>query len=380
MEAPLISQIIKIRRILHDIPELSGKEAVTAETIIGFLKTLSPKKIITQLGGHGVMAVFEGHLPGTVLLFRAELDAVPIASHRKDSGSSEKQMAAHLCGHDGHIAILLGLAALINQQPLARGRVALLFQPAEETGQGAQAVLNDPRFSEIVPDFVFAFHNLPGFPLKQVVINSGNFTSASIGARIRYLGRSSHAAEPKKGKSPLNALAKLIMRINKLPAKISSANSSTFATITHIQSGAESFGINPGDAMMMITLRADSDENLAALQLQCEDLAYCLAKPDGLDVKIEYADYFPATIHQTEAVQLVLKAAKNLGMKASPPKKPFCWSEDFGYFTKKFKGALIGLGAGTVHPALHSTDYVFPDELISPAAELLHKICTEALA
>src|SRR5690606_13990317 len=148
--------------MLHQNPEISGFEENTAATVRAFLLKQNPTKIETQIGGHGIMATWHGNKPGKKLLFRAELDALPIQEKSKLPYSSIINNVAHLCGHDGHTAILCALATKLNQQNFS-GEVSLLFQPAEETGQGAQLVLQSNQFKNLNFNYVFALHNLPGY-------------------------------------------------------------------------------------------------------------------------------------------------------------------------------------------------------------------------
>ena len=135
------------RRRLHQAPELSGEEAETAREVIRFLGPTRPDRIIAEIGGHGVAAVYEGALAGPTALFRAELDALPIDEASTSDHRSATPGKAHLCGHDGHMATLAALARGLGRERPKRGRAVLLFQPAEENGVGAAAVMADPKFA-----------------------------------------------------------------------------------------------------------------------------------------------------------------------------------------------------------------------------------------
>lgn len=165
-----VADLIVWRRKLHAMPELSGQEIRTAEELRACLATMRPDRIIAGLGGHGVAAVYQGADPGPTVLFRAELDALPITEETGLGHRSTIAGKAHLCGHDGHMATLAALARGLGRQRPRRGRVVLLFQPAEETGAGAAAVLADPCFAAIAPDVSFSYHNMPGLPLGRVAL------------------------------------------------------------------------------------------------------------------------------------------------------------------------------------------------------------------
>lgn len=185
--------LIGFRHELHRFPEISGEEAETARRVAAFLAPMRPDKVLTGLGGHGVAAVFAGEGQGPTLLFRSEIDALPILELTDVPYKSEISGKGHLCGHDGHSTILAALGRGLSRERPKRGRVVLMFQPAEENGAGAAAVIADPRFAEIRPDLSFSLHNMPGMPLGHAALMAGVVNCASRGMRIALTGRTAHA-------------------------------------------------------------------------------------------------------------------------------------------------------------------------------------------
>ena len=155
-------KLIKLRRELHKYPELSNDEYNTSERIINYIKDYNPDEII-RLGDTGVLFVFNGHDNGKTIMFRSELDALPIKEITEVEYKSLNTNISHVCGHDGHMAILAGLAEKISIDRPTKGKVILLFQPAEEVEQGAYDVMENPKFKTMNPDYIFALHNVPGF-------------------------------------------------------------------------------------------------------------------------------------------------------------------------------------------------------------------------
>jgi amidohydrolase len=202
-----IVELTEWRRRLHRFPELSRHESETARMVGAALVSAGPDRIITSLGGHGVAAVYEGREPGPTVLFRAELDGLPIEEVSDLPHRSEVSGKGHLCGHDGHMAILTALGRGLGRRRPQRGRVVLLFQPAEEDGSGAAAVIADPKFRDITPDVAFALHNLPGVSLGKVALAEGPVNCASCGIRIVLGGKTAHASMPEFGISPVSAVA-----------------------------------------------------------------------------------------------------------------------------------------------------------------------------
>ena len=157
-----IVDLIGWRRKLHSQPELSGEESGTAQEVRTFLAPTGPDSVVSCLGGEGVAVIYEGAGPGPTVMFRAELDALPIEELSGAPYRSQVAGKAHLCGHDGHMTILAAVARGFGRERPKSGRIVLLFQPAEENGAGAAAVIADAQFAEVAPDYVFALHNAPG--------------------------------------------------------------------------------------------------------------------------------------------------------------------------------------------------------------------------
>ncbi len=369
-------RIVQLRRALHQRPELSGREVDTAGEIAGFFRTLAPDELIEGLGGHGVAIVFRGAQPGPTVLLRCELDALPIHEDSDLTHRSQNAGVSHKCGHDGHMAALAAVGEQLAAHRPARGRVVLLYQPAEENGRGAAAVIDDPRFDSLRPDFAFAFHNLPGFPLGQVVVRPGVFSCASRGISLEFTGATAHAAQPETGRSPALAVARVIQELVDLPADLIPSAEMAFATVVGARLGEKAFGTAPGHAWIWATLRSETDATMDRLMRHAERVAAEAAASAGLHLDIQYEDIFPATVNAERAVQVVSASTGSVHV----PEAAFRWSEDFGHITALCEGALFGLGAGADAPDLHHPDYEFPDALIPVAKEVLLSITARCLA
>ncbi len=367
-------RLVALRHACHAQPELSGHEAETAARVRAFLAAYAPAEILDGLGGgHGLAAVFAGDDPagGPTIVLRAELDALPIQEIGRTAYRSNRTGVAHLCGHDGHLAILCGVAPWLRAHELRRGRVVLLAQPAEETGEGARAVAADPRFQALDADWAFALHNLPGYPLGTVLVRDGAFTAGSVGVAIRLMGRTAHAAYPEQGTSPARAMTDLVTGLVTLPIAREARGELALVTVVHARLGEVTFGTSPGEAEVMATLRADHEPVLAGLRDEAAALAHRIAARDGLAVAVEWVEEFPVTVNDARATAHIVAAAGAAGLSLGSPKEsPFRWSEDFGWFTRTIPGAMIGLGAGVDHPPLHAPDFDFPDALIAQGVRL----------
>jgi amidohydrolase len=371
----LLHSLIHFRKNLHKFPELSKNEYETAKKIKEFVSGNQPVEIIEGLGGTGLAVVFRGKNPGKTVLIRADIDALPIEELNETIDyRSVNHGVAHLCGHDGHSTIVAGLSSVLSQNPPENGNVVLLFQPAEETGEGAALVLNDPAFADISPDYVFALHNLPGFVKAGIVVRDEHFAAASKGMIIRLTGKTSHAANPEHGISPAMAVAQIIQQLTQLSADGRGFYAFKLVTIIYTKIGEIAFGTTPGYAEVMATLRSYRNDDMDVLTNKAIKIVEEAADFYGLQEKIEWREEFPATINQTGCSEVVKEVAKANGFEMIIPEQPFRWSEDFGHFTMKYPGALFGVGSGKKHPALHNPDYDFPDDIIKPSITMFYGI------
>jgi amidohydrolase len=371
--------LVAWRRSLHRQPELSGEEARTAAEVAAHLGRTGPDRLLTGLGGTGVAAVYEGAAPGPTILLRAELDGLPIEERSGVPYRSAEPGKAHLCGHDGHMASLAAVGRMLGRRRPARGRAVLLFQPAEETGMGAAAVLADPAFAQITPDMAIAYHNLPGLPLGRVSLGTGPVCCASQGLRIRLTGRTSHASNPQAAVSPMGALVALMPAIAALGEGDITDPGFCLATVTHARLGEPTFGVTPGEADLLVTLRALTNARLAALTETVEGLVARAAADGGLSVAISIHDAFDACDNSPEAVACLERALAQEGMAHDDAGLPMRFSEDFGRFGQACPTALVFIGAGETCPVLHSPDYDFPDALIPVASRLFARVLADQL-
>lgn len=366
-----LAELTAFRHHLHRHPEVSGEEEWTAAEVVRALQPLAPDAIMTGLGGHGVAAIFEGSAPGPTVMLRSELDALPIAEESGADWASTLPGKGHQCGHDGHTTILMGLARLLSRRRPARGRAVLLFQPAEEDGSGAAAVIADPRFAAIRPDWAFSLHNMPGYPLGAVALAAGPANCASRGLRVTLAGHTSHAATPHLALSPAVSLARLIPQVMAAgPGGADLAPGFRLVTVTHARMGEPAFGITPGEAELWLTLRTLEDGDMAALREEVTGLVAAECKATGLRASFSEHDVFHACTNDAEAVARLLAATQSAGIPLAPSQGPMRASEDFGLFGSRAgaKAAMFLLGAGESCPPLHNPDYDFPDALLAPGA------------
>jgi len=363
--------LTNFRHELHQNPEVAGEEKETSSKILAFFSELNPDNMIENLGGHGLAFIFKGKKPGPRILFRAELDALPIIELGQPSYKSKVEGKAHLCGHDGHMTIICGLGQKLALQRPESGEVVLLFQPAEETGEGARRILDDPNFAQIKPDFAFALHNLPGFPLHQIITRKGTFAAGSTGLTISLTGKTSHAAHPDAGINPAQAIAQLIQTLPKLPEKFQSF---ALVTIIHVEIGSLAFGTSAGKGSLSLTVRSFDQADLDSLIEMITSEAKRIASDEKLGIEFKFLESFAVSKNNPDAAQIAEEVMKEQNLAISESPKPFRWSEDFGLFSQSCPSYLFGLGAGENCPQLHEPTYDFPDELIETGVRIFEGI------
>ena len=363
----------QIRRELHQHPELSGHEARTARFVEDKLQAFHPTKVIRHVGGHGLLVEYFFSEDGPTVLFRADMDAVAVQEPDDIPHHSQTPGVAHKCGHDGHTTILLRFARMLSEHPLTKGRILLLFQPAEENGSGSKAVLDTKVLDYYQIDKAFALHNIPGYPLHAVLCKEGCFTCAVVSVSITLTGKTSHAAEPQKGISP--AILKIVDELSRWNNTDMQSDDYFLSTIVEIHVGKEAYGVSAGNGLIRATLRAKTDKLLHQHARQLKNLVTteCERTP-GLQHEMEWLEPFSANENDPQSVSLIKSATIRNNLPYLELQTPFSWGEDFGLFTQQYKGAMFGLGSGENCPPLHSPQYDFPDEVIETGATLFYTI------
>lgn len=378
--------LISLRHELHRRAELSGAEHRTKELLMAFLRDHTEFDVkdrgawfyaFRPAGPSADASSTKAPSPATSssalpIAFRADMDALPIPESCGLPYASEDPNVSHRCGHDGHSAALCGLALSLNGQMLPRD-VYLIFQHAEETGEGAgvcASLLSEKNIKEI-----YAFHNLNGYPSGRVVLRRGQTQPASVGRTVTFTGAPAHASTPENGKSPARAAAELCLYIDELLTR--PHRGMLLATVVNLKVGTKDFGVAPGTGELSVTERAEYEDEMDALDRALCEKARQLAARDGLTVSFSESDRFPATVNDDACIDRVSRAA--LAVTGAPPiEMAELWraSEDFGWYTKVCPGAIFYIGSGEDYPALHTEGYDFPDAILPAAVQMFRAILT----
>ena len=333
------------RAELHACPEPAFQEKRTKEKILRFLRENTDLEVYDRT--EWMYAKWLG--AGRKIAFRADYDAV----------ADQYGQAAHLCGHDGHAAILCGLAKYISDvRP--KHTIYLIFQPAEEIGEGAK--LCRQLLAEEGIDEIYGFHNIPGFPKGAALLCEGTFACASTGLELKWQGESSHAAYPESGRNPAAACAEMILWIRR---RLQQAHEGVLlCTVIGAEIGDKAYGVAAGEAVLRLTVRGEKKEEFDAFLLEIREEAGRLAVRDELQLDVREIEHFPATVNAAYGAERVRSAAADAGLQVLDLTEPMRWSEDFGYYLEIAEGAFFGIGSGEHCAQLHTPSYVFPDEII----------------
>ena len=370
---------IELRQELHSRPELSNSEFETAAIVKKFVLGYEPTEIIEGIAGSGLAVIYKFSESDPTIAIRCELDALPIHEVNHFNYKSENPGISHKCGHDGHMAIVAGLTPWLKDQEFTSGKVVLLFQPAEETGEGAKRVIDDPRFKDLQTDYVFALHNIPGQPMHSIIHMDKGFSAEVQSLIIRLKGSETHAATPEEGLNPAICLSKILASISAL--NIPNPESDGFAVLTpvHLNMGQKSYGISPGEAELHYTIRSWNGKRMQELKTQLKKIIQQNCNLHHLKYELEWLEYFPASTNEQVCNNLIQQASKENSFDIIERPYPFKFGEDFGWFSREYKTAMFGLGAGEDTPALHNADYDFPDELIETGISMFKSIIKNVL-
>lgn len=380
MEDKYLNKLTKklkvVRQNLHAYPELSLNETKTSQKIVDFLEK-NTDATIKRLANTGVLASFTQDEANKRILIRADIDALPIQEVNTFSHKSKVSNVSHKCGHDGHTVILLGLACLLTKYPLKKVNVFLLWQPAEEIGKGAVSVLADRAFSKLQFDYVYALHNLPKYPKKQIIVKKGAFTPQVKSLIIKLKGKTAHAAEPEQGHNPAAALSEIVAYCKRQTYNKPKSKNFFLITPVYMSMGSKSYGISAGEGELHLTIRSWSPFVFERKVDELLSFARTTSATHKLLYKIDWTQEFDANINDDKAVDHLIKALEKNNFDYKQIKIPFKWGEDFGLFTQRFKGAMFGIGSGENCPALHNPDYDFPDEITETGFSVFYQLLKE---
>ncbi len=370
---------IELRHELHQIPELAYNEFKTAEVIKRELSKMGIE-YVDKIGKSGIVATIKkGNLDRSIAI-RADMDALPIKEENDLEYKSKHEGVMHACGHDGHMAILLAAISLIKEIDF-NGVVHFIFQPAEEGGAGAKAMIEDGLFERFKIDKIFALHNRPTEEFGKFFIREGVVTSIVDNWKIEIIGKSTHSSQPQNGINPIVVASHIILALKNISALNLSPQTPHVVSVAKINSG-DAFNIIPDKTFIEGSIRAFDKETQLLIEQRIKDISKNIALAFGAKANIEYNYLYPATVNSDckGAKRAAINVVGKENLVTEYP--PSMGSEDFSFFLEKKKGCYIWLGSkkGDKITPLHSSKYDFNDDLIEIGANFWKELVKEELS
>jgi amidohydrolase len=365
------------RHDLHAHPELAFKEHRTAAFVAERLRAfgLDPE---TGVGGSGVVAVIDSGAPGPVIGLRADMDALPMKEESGRPYASTVPGSAHACGHDGHTVALLGTARCLAARPPARGKVVLLFQPAEENVQGALAMIEAGVLDRHPLDEIYAFHTMPLFAAGQACVMAGPTLNGALLWEVAVEGVGGHGAAFYKTVDPLQAAARLAVEIPSIIGRYIDPAEAALITVGTLQAGTAA-NIIPAVATLSGTLRGLSAEVMDELYRRLEQLAHGVAALTGCTVTCRTLMRVPPCRNAVGPAETAARACAAVLGEAQVVRdaRPLSFTDDFAHFLAAVPGAYLFLGQDSV--MCHNAQFDFDDRLLTVAGSVFVDIVRERL-
>lgn len=357
-----------LRRAFHRMPELGFQEERTKAKVADILRDLG----LEVHEGVGVVGILRSGNGNRAIGLRADMDALPIQETSAHEYTSETPGVMHACGHDGHTTMLIGAAQLLAKDPDFNGTVVFLFQPNEEHGLGAQAMIDEGVLERFPMEEVYGIHNLPGAPVGEVSTRVGQICASESLFEITIQGQGGHASMPHVGRDAITIGAELVQALNTIVARKLAPGSGAVVSVTEFLTDGQR-NILPGQAVLKGDARARIPEDRALIERFMRRLGDGAALAHGVDISTSFRTEFIEAINAKAPVEAVVRAAQAIGCDTIADRTPMSFSEDFAHFSAAVPGCFLLLGNGEAGPngqPLHSSDYDFNDGLLPIGARL----------
>ncbi|WP_299860125.1 amidohydrolase [uncultured Hoeflea sp.] len=356
------SRLIALRHDLHQNPELGFQEHRTKAKVAQTLRDLG----LEVHEGVGVVGVLRSGTGNRAIGLRADMDALPIQERNTHDHASLTPGVMHACGHDGHTAMLLGAAEALSAQRDFDGTVVFLFQPNEEHGLGAKAMIEEGVLERFAIDEVYAIHNLPGAPVGQVSTRTGQICASESLFEITISGRGGHASMPQMGVDAITVGAEMVLALQTIISRKMPPGAGAVVSVTEFLSDGQR-NILPGQVTLKGDVRARLPEDRQAIERFMRQIVDGVAATHGISATMTFNAEFIETINAEDPARAVVRTSQSCGLDTIPEREPMSFSEDFAQFTARVPGCFLLLGNGETGPhgqALHAATYDFNDALL----------------
>ena len=380
--ADYYDEMKKIRQDLHANPELQFDVHQTAERVAAELKSFGISDITYGVGQTGVVAVIEGktNKSGKTIGLRADMDALPLQEMTGKPYASQNDGKMHACGHDGHTTMLLAAAKYLQENRNFDGKVALIFQPAEEGGGGARAMVEDGLMTRWDIHEVYGMHNWPGYDVGSFMLCPGSIMASADRILINVEGKGGHAAKPHENIDTVVVMAAIIQAVQTIVSRNTDPQKSIVISLCHVEAGFTD-NVIPQTGLIEGTVRTLAPEVRDLAEQRLKEVVEGTAAVYGAKATLTYQRDYPVTVNHPTATQKAAKVARAIAGESMVDDAIVAsmGSEDFSFMLQERPGAFIFLGNGNSAP-LHHQEYDFNDELIPIGASYWVKLVEEILA
>ncbi|GAB1155111.1 amidohydrolase [Paenibacillus sp. PvP094] len=371
-------EAIRLRRQIHENPELGHQEFETAKLVAEFLQEAG-LEVQTGVGGTGVVGLLKGRKEGRTIGIRADMDALPIEEKTGLPYASVREGVMHACGHDVHTAILLGTAAALSEhRDELEGTVKFIFQPAEEVRGGATDLIEEGVLHNPNVDAIIALHVWPDLPAGQIGLRKGAMLAAADAFDIRVTGKGGHAAYPHRTVDPVIIAAQIITALQTVVSRNLSPLDSSVISITKLQSNSQAYNVIAGEVQLRGTIRTHHPDTREAVPLYMKRLIETIAEGFGGSAEFLYYRGGSPVINDDQIVEVIEHAAESVLGRQSVVflKEPSMGAEDFGAYLEHVPGAIFRLGTVTEEDPrsklpLHSDSIIFDEAAIVTGISVL---------
>ena len=373
----LLTKLTALRHDFHRNPELGFEERQTKAKIATHLRALG----LEVQEGVGVIGILRAGGGNRAIGLRADMDALPIQEQSDHDYISSTPGVMHACGHDGHMAMLLGAAELLSESLDFDGTVVFIFQPDEEQGRGARAMLDEGLLAQLPLDEVYAIHNLPGAPLGQVSTRVGQICASESLFRIELTGQGGHASMPHVGAEVMTVGAELVLALQTIISRKLSPGVGAVVSVTEFLSDGQR-NVLPGHVTLKGDVRARRPEDRKAVEGFMRQIVDGVAAAHGVQATMSFNAEFVETINAPTPTEAVIRAGRAAGLDVIPDCPPMSFSEDFAQFCAAVPGCFLLLGNGEAGPnaqPLHADTYDFNDALLPIGAAFWAELIRDRL-
>lgn len=378
----LLPEIIAWRRHLHSHPELGYEVHETAAFVADKLREFGADEVVEGVGRTGVVGVIKGRVEtsGKVIGLRADMDALPIVESSGAQWSSVVEGRMHACGHDGHTAMLLGAAQAMSASRNFDGTLVVIFQPAEEGGAGALAMIEDGLMDRFGVQEVYGLHNMPDVPIGEFAIRPGPLMASADEFDIVVEGLGGHAAMPHLCTDSIVVASHIVLALQTIASRGASPTDPLVVSVTTMEVDGGAYNVIPQTVRMRGTVRAFKETVRVEAKKRINEIAQKTAAVFGATAKIEYRDGYPPTVNHNEQTEFVVDIARKLvgHDKVDSDTHPTMGAEDFSYMLNARPGAFIFMGNGE-SAGLHHPEYDFNDKAISVGCQYWMQLVSTAM-